>query len=183
MGVRAWLDDVLGRRPRYRAVAMAAVVECRPGEAVELRGVVEVDESGALLHDPLTGAPAVVLRYEATPPTITERYFGLNAETSRYASWQATDFILRAGEHAVRVELAPGGRVDELHARLSAEHGVRLEVEVERIAPGDRITVRGRIGDAAPAGSPHRREPWTATIHADEFDDDGAQDPPASVRA
>ena len=162
-----WLSRLLNRgSPDYarRRVDELAQVD----EAVELEGVIEAIEQ---LQDPLTGEPAVVLDYLARRRGPAALYFSIQANEGDIQAFQATNFILRDASGAALIEVASGLDVAKLHAELLARFGVSLEVEVERVGPGDRVRVRGRVRHCAGGGSPHRRQPWTAVVALDELED------------
>lgn len=140
----------------------------RVDEQVEIEGVVEAVE---LLHDPLSGEPAVVLNYLARRPGVAARYFSIQTNEGDVEAYQATNFVVRDDSGAALIEVGRGTQIAELHAELLERFGVNLEAEVERVGPGDRIRVRGRVRRQAEGGSPHRREPWTAVVILDELED------------
>ena len=162
-----WLSRLLNRStPAYtpRRVDELSTVE----EAVELEGVVEAVE---VLQDPLSGEPAVVLNYLARRPAAAQLYFSIQANEGDIEAYQATNFVIRDDSGAALIEVAQGTDIAKLHAELLERFGVNLEAEIERVGPGERIRVRGRVRRQATGGSPHRREAWTAVVTLDELED------------
>ncbi len=160
-----WLDRLLARGGGYTSSRIAAIDAV--AQAVVLEGQIE---ALSVLHDPISSAPAVVLDYAARTPGFTQRYFGIHEGDGRIAARQAVDFVLHDATGAALIEVEHGGDVGELHRRLRADFGIDLDAKVEHIAPGDRVRVRGRVRALGDDGSPHRREPWTAIVVADELE-------------
>jgi hypothetical protein len=159
-----WLDRLLGRRGAYLGRPISAVAAV--GERVELEGRVE---ALTVLRDPIAGEPAVVMDYRARRPGVAQRYFGLHEGKDGVEASEAVDFVLRDRTGAALIEVERGVDVGELHRRLREEFGIELEATVERLTPEDAIRVRGRVRELK-EGSPHRREPWTVVVTADELE-------------
>src|SRR5690554_4030822 len=160
-----WLDRLLGRSGGYSdcSISELAVVDQR----VAIEGQVE---ALSVLHDPISGEPAVVLDYRARKPGVAQRYFGIDERDRGITATQAVDFVLRDPTGAALIEVARGGDVDALHQRMHEEFGIGLDATVDRIAAGDRIRVRGRVRTVDDGSSPHRREPWTVVVMAEELE-------------
>lgn len=160
-----WLDRLLARRGGYTSCRISAIEAV--DQAVELEGEVE---GLSLLRDPIFGEPAVVLEYTARTPGVTQRYFGIHGTEAGLAVGQAVDFVLRDPTGAARIEVESGADVGELHRRLRAEFGIDLDSQVQRVEPGDRVRIRGRVRSLGDQSSPHRREPWSIVVRADEIE-------------
>jgi hypothetical protein len=161
----SWLDRLLSREGPYQSRRIEAI-DC-DDTRVELEGEVEALE---LLHDPVEGEPAVVLNYRAQRPGVAQRYFGIHEAAGEIEGYQATNFVLRDESGAALIEVERGGDLAKLHRRLRDEFGVDLQVEVDHIAPGDRVRLRGRVRARTEEGSPHRREPWAVVVSLDELE-------------
>jgi hypothetical protein len=154
-------------RRRYRRVAN--LHEIGTGR-VDIAGVVEAVDS---LHNPVDGAECVAMEYRAWPPATTAAIDGATAHGSRayqICVRQAVDFVL--ADRFARVLVRTRGSVDieAIHEDLLARHGVGLRTELETIEEGTRVRVLGRVcGSRATTGSPHRAEPYVATVDADRF--------------
>ncbi len=159
-----WLDRLRSRLQGYAPRRVGELV--RAGARVELEGQIEALTQ---LEDPLEGAPAVVLRYRARSPGISQRYFGIPDDRGTMEGFQATDFVLRDASGAALIQVERGGDLGELHRRLHAEFGIGLQVELERLAAGDTVRVRGHVRELVGGGSPHRREPWSVVVVAEEL--------------
>lgn len=160
-----WLDRLLARRGGYDHSQISAIAAV--DQAVVLEGQIE---ALSLLQDPVSGVPAVVLDYAARTPGVTQRYFGIHEGHGGIAAHQAVDFVLRDASGAALIEVERGGDVGELHRRLQADFGIGLDAQVQRVGPGDRVRVRGHVRSLGGRSSPHRREPWTVTVFADEIE-------------
>lgn len=160
-----WLDRLLGRGGAYYPSPISGLEHV--GQRVVLEGQVE---TLSVLHDPILGEPAVVLDYRARKPGVAQRYFGLQGEESGIRASEAVDFVLRDPTGAALIEVARGGDVTGLHRQLHEEFGIDLDAKVERIAPGDRIRVRGRVRALGQQSSPHRREAWTVVVLAEDLE-------------
>jgi hypothetical protein len=161
-----WLDRLLSREGPYLPSQIGAV--SGPGSRVEVCGEVEALE---LLHDPIDGEPAVVLNYHAHRPALTQRYWGIHSTEGNVEAYQATNFLLRDPTGVALIHVQPGGDLAKLHDNLRNEFGVELQASVERIGPGARVRVRGRVGEQSDSGSPHRRVPWSVVVILDELED------------
>lgn len=160
-----WLDRLLARRRGYESSRIAGIEAV--DQDVELEGQVE---PLSLLWDPITGEPAVALDYDARTPGITQRYFGIHERPGGIAARQAVDFVLRDSTGGALIEVDRGGDVGELHRRLRGEFGIGLQATIERLGPGDRVRIRGRVRALDEGSSPHRREPWTVVVTAHELE-------------
>ncbi|KIG15317.1 hypothetical protein DB30_05744 [Enhygromyxa salina] len=161
-----WLDRLLSRDGPYVATRINAIAEL--GTRVELCGEVEPLE---LLHDPIDGEPAVVLNYHAHRPGLAQRYFSIQATEGAVEAYQGTNFLLRDDSGTALIQVQPGANLGKLHDNLRNEFGVDLRASIERIGPGDRVRVRGRVAERTDEGSPHRREPWCVVVILDELED------------
>jgi hypothetical protein len=160
-----WLDRLLGRRGGYDRSQISAIAAV--GQAVELEGQIE---ALSVVHDPISGEPAVVLDYAARTPGITQRYFGIHEGEGGISAREAVDFVLRDSTGAALIEVDRGGDVGELHRRLQSDFGIDVDATTERVGPGDRVRIRGRVRALEDRSSPHRREPWTTTVVAEEIE-------------
>lgn len=160
-----WLDRLLGRGGSYFGCRISEIATV--DQRVEIEGQVE---ALSVLHDPITGEPAVVLDYQARKPGVAQRYFGIDERDRGIAATQAVDFVLRDPTGAALIEVARGGDVGRLHQRMHEEFGIGLDATVDRIAAGDRIRVRGRVRTLDEGSSPHRREPWMVVVVAEELE-------------
>jgi hypothetical protein len=160
-----WLDRLRPRRSGYESSRIGAIEAV--DQDVELEGQIE---PLSLLWDPISGEPAVVLDYEARTPGITQRYFGIHERPGGIAARQAVDFVLRDATGGALIEVERGGDIGELHRRLRGEFGIGLQANIERVGPGDRVRIRGRVRSLDEASSPHRREPWTVVVTAHEVE-------------
>lgn len=165
-GLVRWLDRLLSREGPYLPCRIGELSEL--GSRVELCGEVEPLE---LLVDPIEGEAAVVLDYQAQRPALTQRYWGIHSTEGNIEAYQATNFILRDPSGAALIQVQPGADLGKLHANLRQEFGVELQASVERVGPGDRVCVRGRVSERSDEGSPHRREPWSVVVILDELED------------
>jgi hypothetical protein len=160
-----WLDRLLARGGGYDRSRISAIGAV--DQHVELEGQIE---ALSVLWDPISGEPAVVLDYDARTPGLAQRYFGIHGNDGGIAARQAVDFVLRDATGGALIEVERGGDVGELHRRLRGEFGIGLQASIERVAPGDRIRIRGRVRALDGGSSPHRREPWTVVVIAHELE-------------
>lgn len=160
-----WLNRLLGRERSYTTRRIAAITE--HDTWVELEGEVE---ALTLLRDPLDGQDAVLLDYRARRPGLARRYFGVHDVGATIEGQQGTNFVLRDASGSALIEVEPGGDIGQLHRRLLAEFGVDLLADSDRVSPGDRIRVRGRVRVQSRDSSPHRRDPWSVTVVLDDVE-------------
>lgn len=162
-----WLDRLRG--PKYRPVTR---VDDLGRGRVELRGVARA-EDGAV-RDPVSGADCVAVEYKAWPPSTTVGIDGgtsFNARAYEVTARQSVNFLLRLGEHDVLVRVPPGSDdVARVHASLIDRFGVGLRTETNTVPDGVVVRVEGKVVQgAANRGSPHRADPWVATVVAERF--------------
>jgi hypothetical protein len=160
-----WLDRLLARSGGYSSSRISALEVIH--QDVELEGQVE---ALSLLWDPLSGEPAVLLDYDARPPGVAQRYFGIHERNGGIVARQAVDFVLRDPTGGALIEVDRGRDISELHRRLRSEFGIGLQATSDRVAPGDRVRIRGRVRALGEGSSPHRREPWTVVVSAHELE-------------
>lgn len=137
-------------------------------------GPTEVEGTGATISpvfDPLSGEPAIALRYRSiAPSTSAVLYVGLTSREGNLVdeAQQATDFLLDDGTGTALIRVSPGRDVARVHARGLEIHGMSLRARVELLRAGDAVRVRGEVVELF-RSSPHRGLSYTAVIDAQDF--------------
>lgn len=160
--MKRWLDRILGRVPR---VTDWDQLEVGPAE---LAGSVQALEE---IKDPVGGTRCVVLEYRAWPPSTTAGVDGAAVVGDRafqVSALQAVEFLLQSRGRTVLVRPRPGEDIVARHAALEARYGISLRTEVQHVAAGDDVVVRGRVVHVTPT-SPHRTEPYKAVLEAESI--------------
>lgn len=161
-----WLDRLRG--PRYRAVA--AVTDLGRGRVAIAGPAHSVDQT---LRDPVTGEPCIAIEYRAWPPSTTVGIDGgtsFNARAYEVTASQAVSFVLELGGDEILIRVRTGEDVGAVHTALLERHGVGLRTERVLIPEGAHVRVQGKVvQETASRGSPHRAQPWVATVEAERF--------------
>ncbi|MCB9748709.1 MAG: hypothetical protein H6713_01755 [Myxococcales bacterium] len=165
MGLLSAFLDLFSRR--YHALdSIAAATAGR----VELVGAIETLEEDEALLCPLTGEPAVIVRYlgRARGVSAPEGFFG-DGQDIIIRAHQGRDFLIRDETGAAMIQVRAGDDLIALHGRMLETHGFALHAETDYLAPGERVVVRGVV-TRRDAGAPHRRAPHLVTIRADSVE-------------
>lgn len=138
-----------------------------PERRVEVVGVAEALET---LEHPITGEPCIALEYHAAPPSVLSVH-GIPHSSRAFTvtAIQAVDFVLFDG--TTRLLVRVGSEQDDVrlvHEHLSAEHGLRLRVEIGAIRAGARVLVRGRA-TRGESGPPYRSLDYVGAVAAESF--------------
>ena len=150
-------------QPQPRAVAELDEI----GELIELRGQVEALQ---VIHNPLDGSEAVLLSYSARIRALAERQIGIDDPAARSHHVQGTSFLLRDASGVALIEVEAGEDIEAIHAKFLAAYDAGIMVDVEMIAPGERVRVRGRVRELVGSGSPHRSGAWSVVIGSAEIE-------------
>jgi len=153
-----WLRRLfLGDTPRPLTISEIA----RPGERVELSGIVEALD---VILNPLDSSEAVMLRYHAQIIARADPQLGRLDRAAHVAYSQGVSFLLRDPSGVARVLVEPGEDLVSLHSDLLARYGPGIELEIFSVVPGDRVIVRGLVQEQIATSSPHRSAAWTAVL-------------------
>ena len=134
-----WLDRLIGRVPTVTDWDLLQLGR------VEIEGAVRALQ---WIEDPVDGQRCVALEYRAWPPSTTVGVDGAAVVGDRafqVTAGQAVEFLLEASGRSVLVRPQPGTDVAARHRALEAQYGINLRTDVQCIAPGDEVVVRGRV--------------------------------------
>ena len=153
-----WLRRLfLGDAPRSLTISEIE----RPGERVELRGVVEALD---VILNPLDSSEAVMLRYHAQIIARADPQLGHLDRAAHVVHSQGVSFLLRDPSGVARVQVEAGEDLVAIHGDLLARYGPGIELDIFSVVPGDRVIVRGLVQEKIAAGSPHRSAAWAAVL-------------------
>ncbi len=138
---------------------------------VVITGVIETLEEAEALLCPLTGEPAVMVHYMGRASGMASRAYGIIGDGMEIITraHQARDFLLRDSSGAALIRVEPGQDLIQLHGRMFETHGIEMKAETDYLAPGERVTVQGKVVERHSAGSPHRRAPYQVVVKADSI--------------
>jgi len=170
-----WFERLFSKRVKSPQPKRIADLD-EPGELVELVGEVE---ALALLHDPVDHEPAVILHYHAGPTSHLRSLLNVEAPFADTGGslevHQATNFVLRDASGAALIEVDPGVDVGAAHQRMLGLYNALINVDIDLIAPGDRVRIQGRVRSGVAQGSPHRREDWSAVVRMESVEIEAAR--------